>query len=227
MRIGGWRSGTRRERRRASHTYAFVLIQIAVTYVWIVAAPDEGWAGAVLVLIESTTLVLAIWASGLSWYRPGVLVAAAGSVVAILELAVGGATVRGVDSLLNVALVVATITVIGLGVLDQREINRQSVTGAVCIYLFLGLLFTYVYGACASFGSGPFFAQGGDGTPATRIYFSYVTIATLGYGDYTPAGQPGRSFAVAEALLGQIYLVTVVALLVGRLGLRPHGRPET
>ena len=46
----------------------------------------------------------------------------------------------------------------------------------------------------------------------------YVTLATLGYGDYTAAAQPGRSFSVVEALLGQLYLVTIVALLVGRFG---------
>ena len=61
------------------------------------------------------------------------------------------------------------------------------------------------------------FAQGTDGTRAIRLYFSYVTLATLGYGDYTPAANVGRTLAVLEALLGQIYLVTVVALLVSRL----------
>jgi Ion channel len=225
--VGGWRPGSRAQRRRASHTYAFVLVQIAITYVWIVAAPDEAWADAVLILIESTTLVLAVWASGLAWYRPALLVAVVGAVVALLELLVGGSTVRGIDALLNLGLVLATMSVIAVGVVDQHEINRQSVSGAVCIYLFLGILFSYVYGAEASFGSAAFFAQGTDGTPATRIYFSYVTLATLGYGDYTPAGQPGRSFAVGEALLGQLYLVTVVALLVGRLGLRQRERPES
>jgi len=66
-------------------------------------------------------------------------------------------------------------------------------------------------------GSGPFFAQGTDGTMAERVYFSYATLATLGYGDFTPADTTGQMLAVSEALLGQIYLVTVVALVIGRL----------
>jgi voltage-gated potassium channel Kch len=53
------------------------------------------------------------------------------------------------------------------------------------------------------------------------VYFSYVTLATVGYGDYTPAGDLGRTLVVGEALLGQLYLVTVVALLVSRLARRP------
>ena len=57
-----------------------------------------------------------------------------------------------------------------------------------------------------------------DGTRPLRLYFSYVTLATLGYGDYTAAGNLGRALAVLEALMGQLYLVTVVAVVVTRLG---------
>jgi hypothetical protein len=69
-------------------------------------------------------------------------------------------------------------------------------------------------------GSAPFFAQGTDGTLSTRLYFSYVTLATLGYGDYTAAGDFGRTVSVVEAMLGQLYLVTVIALLVGQFSRR-------
>jgi Ion channel len=85
------------------------------------------------------------------------------------------------------------------------------------------MLFTFVYGAVAALGSRDFFADGTDGTPSLRLYFSYVTLATIGYGDYTPASDLGHTLAVVEALLGQLYLVTVVAVIVGRLH---SGRPE-
>jgi hypothetical protein len=90
--------------------------------------------------------------------------------------------------------------------------------GAICIYLLFGLLFTFAYGAAAALGSGEFFTDGTDGTPSLRLYFSYVTLTTVGYGDYTPAGDLGHTLAIVEALLGQLYLVTVVAVLVSRLG---------
>jgi len=218
MAADGWRPGSRLERIRAGHTYGFVLVLVCVTYVVIVAAPETRWSAAALILIESATLAVALWTSGLGWVQAAVLLGVVATAVAIVEIVVGGTTTRGLDALLDVLLVAATSAVIGLGVFDQRSINRQSVTGAVCVYLLIGILFTYLYGAVAAFDSGAFFAQGTDGTPGTRIYFSYVTLATLGYGDYTPAGQPGRSFAIVEALLGQLYLVTVVALLVGRFG---------
>jgi hypothetical protein len=111
--------------------------------------------------------------------------------------------------------------VIAVGVIDQRQINAQSVIGVISIYLLLGLLFTFAYTAIALLGDGPFFAQDTDGTLGVRVYFSFVTLATLGYGDFTPAGEAGRMLAVTEAIAGQLYLVTVVAVVVGRL--RPRG----
>jgi hypothetical protein len=84
----------------------------------------------------------------------------------------------------------------------------------------IGLVFVFIYGVLAKLGSGDFFAQGTDGTRSLRLYFSFVTLATLGYGDYTPAGSLGRTLAVVEALIGQLYLVTVIAVLVSRMRAR-------
>lgn len=98
------------------------------------------------------------------------------------------ASVSAVE-LLSVVLVIATCVVVGIGIFDQSRVNRQAVNGAICVYLSLGMLFMFAYGAAATLGSGPFFVQG----------------------------------TVIEGLLGQLYLVTVVAVLVGRLGKRSSG----
>ena len=120
-------------------------------------------------------------------------------------------------ALLIAALIVATIAALGAGIVDQGRVNVKSITGAVCVYLLLGMFFDFLYGAVAALGDGPFFANGTDGTGFERLYFSYVTLATLGYGDYTAGGTVGRSLAVAEVLMGQLFLVTAVGLLVGLL----------
>jgi hypothetical protein len=154
----------------------------------------------VLVLLQSANLVVALWTSGLAragaWYNLLLLVAAVG-------LAAAGPIWTGPNLAAALALVSALMTlaiavVIALTVLQQGEVNRQSITGAICIYLLLGMIFTFVYGAAAQLGSGHFFAQGTDGTRALRLYFSYVTLATLGYGDYTPAGNLGHALAVTR-----------------------------
>jgi hypothetical protein len=214
-----WRPGSRVARLRASHSYRTVLLMILVAFVFILAAPNENWSRAVLLFLLSATFVVARWTSGLGeGFRLGVAIAAVAAAFVVLMLVEGGATVQGLVWLLNVALVAGIAAVIALGVIDQGEINSQSVLGAICIYVLLGMFFSFLYGATAELGSGPLFAQGTDGTPSLRLYFSYVTLATLGYGDYTPAGAFGRSLTVVEALTGQLYLVTVIALIVGNLG---------
>ena len=146
-----------------------------------------------------------------------ILLLAAAAVLAFALLAYDRNGLIGAAGLLSGLLVIATIVAIAIGVVDQDEANAQSVTGAICIYLLFGILFLFLYGAVAVLGSGAFFAQGTDGTRSLRLYFSFVTLATLGYGDYTPAGELGHMLAVLEALVGQLYLVTVLALLVSRL----------
>ena len=61
-------------------------------------------------------------------------------------------------------------------------------------------------------------------TTADYLYFSFMTQTTVGYGDLTAAGNLGRACAVLEALVGQLYLVTVVALVVSRM--RPRNRSK-
>ena len=221
-----WKPGSRLKRLGGSHSYGVLLPVIAITFVFTVAAPDEEWARDVMLLLETSLFASALWASGLAWMRTAVAPVLFAVALAVLQLVVGGHTANGLVWVLNGALMAGTVAVIALGVVDQGEINRQSLTGAVCIYLLLGFMFMFLYGAIASFDSDPFFAQGTDGTPGIRLYFSYVTLATLGYGDYTAAESLGRSLSVAEALCGQLYLVTVVALLVGHYGQpRRRGTP--
>ena len=130
----------------------------------------------------------------------------------------GRRPLTGVLGLVSALLALGIVVVIAASVVVQGEINAQSITGAICVYLLLGMIFLFIYGAVAAFGDGAFFSQGTDGTRSLRLYFSYVTLATLGYGDYTPKSNFGHTLAVVEALFGQLYLVTVVALLVSRLG---------
>jgi voltage-gated potassium channel Kch len=91
------------------------------------------------------------------------------------------------------------------------------VWGALCVYVLIGMMFAFVYGALGALGSKAFFAQQAHATIPDYLYFSYVTQTTVGYGDLTAATGLGRAVAVLEALTGQIYLVTVISLLVGSM----------
>jgi hypothetical protein len=217
-----WHPGARVARVRASHSYGLVLALIGVSFVFMSVAPNSTWADSVLLLLQSITLVTALWTSGVARTDSTLslsLVALAG-LAALGLLVFGGNGFASAVGLLSGVLTVATIGTVALGVVDQGEANVRAVTGAVCVYVLIGLLFVFLYGVLAKLGSGDFFAQGTDGTRSLRLYFSFVTLATLGYGDYTPAGSLGRTLAVIEALTGQLYLVTVIAVLVSRMRAR-------
>ena len=223
-----WAPQSRVARLRSSHSYGFVLVVVLCSVFVIALAPDGPVASTLLVLIEAATLVTALWTSGVAELRstPIAVLLVIAVVVAIMA-AFGGDFFKGALAAVNATLVATAIVVIARGAIDQGEVNLQSLRAAISIYLLLGVFFVYVYGAAAAFGSGPFFQQGTDGTTALRFYFSFVTLATLGYGDYTPAKNGGHLLAVAEAIAGQLYLVIVIALVVSNFG-RPtrERKPE-
>jgi hypothetical protein len=217
--------GSRVARLRASRSYGLVLALALTAAVFTGLAPDGAWAQATLVLLLAIVLVASLWTSGVARLRsyPVVILLALAVSVALAPAFTGGRTLDGALSVVDAALVLGALAAVALGAIDQGEVNRQSLRAAICVYLLAGMFFVFVYGAVAEFGSEPFFEQGTDGTTAQRFYFSFVTLATLGYGDYTAAGNLGHLLSVFEALLGQLYLVTVLALLVSALG-RQHER---
>ena len=213
---------SRVRRLRASHSYAIVLALVIAAFLFAMVAPDEDWANSVLVVIQGVTLAIAFWTSGITraHRRRDAVIGAFAAGAAVVNIVPGGNAASAATTLFAVVLTLGIAAVIGLGVVDQGEVNRNSVRGAIAVYILLGLIFSFAYGALATLGDGGFFSNGTDGTRALRTYFSYVTLATLGYGDYTAAGTTGHAFSVVEALLGQLYLVTVVTVLVSRLGRR-------
>jgi len=203
--------------RRASRHYALVLGLIATAVLFMSFAPDGAAARGVLLLLESLTLAAALWRSRAvsSYARLGFVVVA--MIIAVLQVVVGGTPLTVVASGLNAVFAIVTIVVIARGVITAGGVTFQSVIGAIGIYLLVGMTFAFLYGAAADIGDSPFFTSGTDGTVSIRLYFSFITLTTVGYGDYVASGSLGHTLSFLEALMGQLYLVTVVALLVGRL----------
>jgi hypothetical protein len=210
----------RLSRMRAAHSYWAVLAAIFVVFFLAALLPNDAWALSIVVLVESLTLLIAIWTAGFAMTErtvPFALASVAGTAAAINFFWQGEALTVAIGFAAGI-LTVTIAVVIAAGAVAQNEVNSRSVAGAICVYMLFGLLFMFLYGVLATLGHAPFFAQGTDGTRSLRLYFSFTTLATLGYGDYTPAGNLGHALAVLEALIGQLYLVTVVAVVVTRLG---------
>jgi Ion channel len=111
-------------------------------------------------------------------------------------------------------LLLVTVTVIVGRILSFATVTGQSIFGAISAYLIIGFMFAVFYAAIAQLDGGHFFAGSQPGNAETFQYFSFTTLTTLGYGDFTAAANDGRAIAVIEALTGQVFLATLVARLV-------------
>jgi hypothetical protein len=120
----------------------------------------------------------------------------------------------GVSFLLILAMIVAIARRLG----THMRIAWSMLAGALCAYLLIGLLFSSAYMFMSVQEGGSIFAQVQQATTVDTMYYSFITMTTVGYGDLTPAQDLPRMIAVTEALIGQIYLVTAVGLLVGNMG---------
>jgi hypothetical protein len=99
-------------------------------------------------------------------------------------------------------------------VLAFGTVTLQSIYGAISAYLVLGFMFSAIFAAIYHLSGDHFFVAGEGASTQNFQYFSFTTLTTLGYGDFTAASSSGRSMAVLEALTGQIFLATLVARLV-------------
>ena len=99
----------------------------------------------------------------------------------------------------------------------QETVTRQTISAAVAVYLLIALMWTFIYRLIDNLYPGSFAVAHDPLRSAENVYlyFSLVTITTLGYGDITPIGSHAIAFSVLEAITGQIYLVVVVAWFVG------------
>jgi hypothetical protein len=207
-------------------SFGVVLAAIVAAMVFQLAAPNTDLSRFIAIVLQSTVIVLALRAAG--FHRHIVKVAAA--VLGALAIVVGVALI-GINDIapaaprvLTLVLVLLTPAAIVAGVIRElREDKRVTILTVFCglsLYLLLGLAFAVLFGAVEDIGSGYFFAHDEPGTTNDFLYFSLATLTTVGYGDLAAASDLGRAMSVTEALIGQIYLVTVLAVVVANVSRR-------
>jgi hypothetical protein len=121
-----------------------------------------------------------------------------------------------VGSLCGVLFFAYMIVNILIFIYRQDKVTRDLISGAVVVYLLMAIMWTFIYRLIEAAHPGSFTIPTTDIHERMRfIYFSLVTISTLGYGDIVPKTSLASSLATLEAVVGQLYLVTTVAWLVG------------
>jgi hypothetical protein len=210
--------------REVRERYGLLLVVLVASFgIQGIAPEGTVWRGVVTVLLGTASLI-AFRAADMPARRFRIAAALVAAVVgaAIVALVAGdnrlAAAFTGVANALLVGLAPPSIVV---GVVRSMRahgaVTVAALYGALCLYLLLGMFFAFVYGAIDQIGGEPFFAGGIDATPTRSIYFSLTTLTTVGYGDLTAGSNLGHTLSVTEALVGQIYLVTVVSVVVANL----------
>jgi hypothetical protein len=211
-------------------SYGLVLLLIMGTYA-LSASITEAWAVSLVLFVQIATIWVTLQASQARRRIREVTTAflALSALVGILNLflprtpAAGGgmATVSGL-------LYVAAPVIIVRHLVLRRTVDTQTVLGAIAAYLMVGMAFAFAYRALGALQAGPFFGPQGEGSFPQDLFFSFTTLTTTGYGNLVPTTNPGQTFAVAEMLTGQLFLVAAVAKVVNswQLG-RGSGRPPT
>jgi len=215
------------ESPRFADSFGLVLVLLVISYFVIAAAGDNNAGRILSIIIFATTTWLALRAAQVKRriLRFALAAIPVGTLIAIFLILVGSEdTATIVSKVLTILLVVVAPVAILRRLVEHPVISLNTFYGAVCVYLLIAMFFATTYGLIALLSGHQFFAQltmAPKNTPAIDyLYFSFVTITTTGYGDLTAISGIGRMTAVLEAIFGQLYLITVVALVVQNLGQR-------
>jgi ion channel len=209
-----------RELLSGQHGYAILLVLVLSSAAYTVATPETDFWYFGNIVLQSLIVVVAVLAAHPRRTVGRLLDGAAVAAIALATISFISESDSSRDFAIIGALLAAVVPVV-VGRSLIRELRRDGaservIAGALAIYLLIGMFCAFLYAVIAQIGDGPLFADGkGDGTSAIHVYFSFITQTTVGYGDYVPAEPTARSVAMGQALTGQLYLVTVISLLVG------------
>jgi hypothetical protein len=201
---------------KVSDAFGLVFVLVVVTYVLASLLDNRGWTSVVLMLATSATSVVALISSHAR--ERTVRAAITLSVLSVVLAAIGAASDNhdwlNLATLIQVSLLAVAMAAVLRRVVMAPQVGSRTILGALSVYTVLGILFTFVYGVIDRVQGGPFFEGHAHPASSDFLFFSYTTLTTTGYGNLVPGGQPGRLVSGLEMMMGQIFLVTLVAGLV-------------
>lgn len=218
--------------REAGFRFGLVFLLTLTLLVFVIVAPAANWARAIAVALQWLAL-LAVVAT--SRAKADVRRSVAVAIMALMTFTVVGEAAGGladwvvfaISGVLSAAIPVALVGGL-MRLLRTRGVTAQVVAGALTLYLLVGLVFAWVIGFVAQVESAPYFAEVAKASTSQVVYYSFTAMTTTGFGDLTAATKVGRALTVVEMLLGQLYLVTVIGILVGSFaGRERRPQPET
>lgn len=211
-----------RHKLKPSGNFSFLFIGLILT---LVALPFSYSMAALgrysITLLFSLFMLVSVWSLAASRYvfqLGRLLVVIIGSIAGIGAVYGVGHTLEMLGLLLMLIFCGLSAYIAGRDVFVMHRVDLNSLIGAFCVYLLIGMIWALLYRLLHLYGLASF---SGNITEEERalfpdlVYFSFVTLASLGYGDISPIGGLPRTLAYLEAVIGQFYLAVMVASLVG------------
>jgi hypothetical protein len=214
-------SARRRERwvrrvEKVRDAFGLVFMLVLLTYVLTSLLSNRGWGAVVLCIATSATSVVGLTSSHArpALVRTALWLSGLTIGLAVIGAASGERIWLNFASLIQIALLTVAMGAVLRRVVTTAEVGSRTILGAISVYTVLGILFTFIYGTIERIQGGNFFEGVAHPQGSDFLFFSYTTLTTTGYGNLVPGGQPGRMIAGLEMMIGQIFLVTLVAGLV-------------
>ncbi len=206
-------------RHALTDRFGLVLLSCIVTYTLLIAVDSPRWIGLASSLPVAATVLITSWASHpgpiLRWTPLGLIVLAI--VTGTINASLHGPDPAGIALVLCGIALAFSIAAMLARMATHTTVSVQTVLAVLSSYVMLGLLFAYLDSGIGHI-MGTFFAQSGAHSQSDYAYLSYITLTTVGFGDLTPGTGIARSVIILEALIGQIFLVTLVARMVSLYG---------
>jgi Ion channel len=217
-------TGNRQPQFRFGAVFALVLTLVLFEIV----APADAWARAVDVSLAGGALTVAVATSRARAQVRRMRAWLVGGFAALVVIGIAAGLLGPAITFAVVTLLIFGIPVVLVGgllrLMRTAGVTVQAVAGALTVYLVAGLLFASIIAFVATVESSPYFTQGKKVSNGERVYYSFTVLTTTGFGDFTPAQPFGRALAVLEMLTGQLYLVTVIGIVVGNFAGRRTAR---
>jgi len=214
-------------RRQAQHRYGAVFVLVLALLLFEIIAPAGSGTRAVDVALSGAALTVAVATSRIGGRVRRSRARVVATVALLFVIGIGSGLFGRPITFLVVTALVALIPVALVGgllrLVRQAGVTFQVVAGALTIYLVVGLMFASIIAFTAVVETGPYFKQGLVSTGEV-VYYSFTVLTTTGFGDYTAAQPFGHALSVLEMLTGQLYLVTVIGIVVGNFAGRRTAR---
>jgi hypothetical protein len=213
------------EEARWADRYGLLFLLILVALV--LTAANTTWLKIAAVLVQGGVVLFAFLAArvGRRAWRVAIVLVPLAVLLGIAGRFGDSRPAEAVAAVMNLVFPAAAIVALGRRIVVEPFVSGRTILGLLCVYLLIGMTFAALYITIAVVSGEQFFVQTGA-EPVDFTYFSLVTLATVGYGDYTAANPMPRMLAAIEGLTGQLYLVTVVAVAVSRVRTRRDRTPE-